>query len=90
VELCASIFEHHKKLKETGYVEGAAKGELVQEKVDQALAILTSLEEDIIRLRHGLTDGYTYTVAQVAEQMGMAPARVAEIEASAMEKLLLS
>jgi DNA-directed RNA polymerase sigma subunit (sigma70/sigma32) len=54
---------------------------LLVEKFDQSLASLTSLEEDIIRLRRGLTDGHTYSLEQVGETMGMAPERVAAIEA---------
>jgi ClpX C4-type zinc finger/Sigma-70, region 4 len=63
---------------------------LLEEKIDQSLSILTSLEEDIIRLRRGLTDGHTYSLEQVGETMGMAPERVAAIEARAEAKLRLT
>jgi RNA polymerase primary sigma factor len=60
---------------------------LLEEKIDENLSILTSLEDDIIRLRYGLTDGYAYTLNEVGEKMGLAPERVAEIEARAVAKL---
>jgi DNA-directed RNA polymerase sigma subunit (sigma70/sigma32) len=60
---------------------------LMEAKIDRSPSILTSLEYDIIRLRWGLTDGYTYSLEQVAEKIGMAPKRVAEIEARAEAKL---
>jgi hypothetical protein len=63
---------------------------LLEEQIDQSLSSLTSLEEDIIRLRRGLTDGYTYSLEQVGETMGMAPERVAAIEARAEAKLRLT
>jgi len=63
---------------------------LLEEKIDQSLSFLTSLEEDIIRLRRGLTDGHTYSLEQVGETMGMAPERVAAIEARAETKLRLT
>jgi DNA-directed RNA polymerase sigma subunit (sigma70/sigma32) len=50
----------------------------------------TSLDDDIIRLRWGLTDGYDYSLEQVAEKIGMAPERVAEIKARAEAKLRLT
>jgi DNA-directed RNA polymerase sigma subunit (sigma70/sigma32) len=63
---------------------------LLEATIDQSPSILTSLEDDIIRLRWGLTDGYTYSLEQVAEKIGMAPERVAEIEAPAEAKLRLT
>ena len=63
---------------------------LLEEKIDQSRSILTSLEEDVIRLRRGLTDGHTYSLEQVGETMGMAPERVATIEARAEAKLRLT
>ena len=63
---------------------------LLEAKIDQSPSILTSLEDDIIRLRWGLTDGYTYSFEEVAEKIGMAPERVAAIEARAEAKLRLN
>ena len=65
----------------------SATQDLLKEKLDQALSILTSLENDVIRLRYGLTDGYSYTLAEVGAKMGLSPERVAEIEARAMARI---
>jgi hypothetical protein len=62
----------------------------LEKKIDQSLSILTSLEDDIIRLRRGLTDRHTYSLEQVGEKMGMAPERVAAIEARVEAKLRLT
>jgi ClpX C4-type zinc finger/Sigma-70, region 4 len=63
---------------------------LLEDKLDQSPSILTSLEDDIIRLRQGLTDGgHTFSLEQVGEKMGMAPEQVAAIEARAEAKLRL-
>jgi DNA-binding CsgD family transcriptional regulator len=60
---------------------------LMAEKIDHSPSTLTSLEDDILRLRRGLTDGRTYSLEQVGEKMGLAPERVAAIEARAETKL---
>jgi RNA polymerase sigma factor (sigma-70 family) len=92
VELCSSIFGHRKLFggdeeQADGCITSAATKRLLEEKIDQALSILTSLEDDIIRLRYGLTHGYSYSLNEVGEMMGLAPERVAEIEARAVAKL---
>jgi hypothetical protein len=92
VELCSSIFEHRKmfggaKEQTDKSIISAGARRLLEEKIDQNLSILTSLEDDIIRLRYGLTNGYAYTLNDVGEKMGLAPERVAEIEARAVAKL---
>jgi RNA polymerase primary sigma factor len=50
------------------------------EKIDQVLSILDHLESEVIKLRYGLSDGYTYTIDEIGEQFGIKPERVAEIE----------
>ncbi len=92
VELCSSIFQHRRMLggaeEETEEsIINAATHKLLEEKIDQSLSILTSLETDIIRLRYGLTDGYTYTLKEVGEKMGISPEHVADIERRAVAKL---
>jgi hypothetical protein len=92
VELCSSIFEHRKMLgraeeQTDGSIVSATTQRMLEEKIDQNLSSLTSPEDDIIRLRYGLTDGYVYTLDEVGEKMGLAPERVAEIEARAVAKL---
>jgi RNA polymerase primary sigma factor len=66
---------------------GAATRVELEAMIDHILKTLTSLESHIIRLRYGLTDGYTYSCKEVGEMMGIAPERVAQIEKRAVEKL---
>ena len=43
----------------------AATQEMLKEKIDQVLKTLTYREREIIKLRYGLGDGYTYTLEEV-------------------------
>jgi RNA polymerase primary sigma factor len=65
----------------------AATQRLLEEKIDQKLSKLTAFERDVIRLRYGLTDGYSHTHIEVGEKMGLTPERVMEIEARAIAEL---
>jgi hypothetical protein len=92
VELCSSIIEHRKIFggadeQTDESITDAATQTLLEEKINQKLSILTSLEDDIIRLRYGLAAGYAHTLHEVGEKVGLAPERVAEIEANAVAKL---
>ena len=48
---------------------------------------LTYREREIIRLRYGLGDGYTYTLEEVGRIFKVTRKRVRQIEAKAVEKL---
>ena len=48
---------------------------------------LTYREREIIRLRYGLTDGYTYTIEEVGRIFRVTRERVRQIEAKAVKKL---
>jgi hypothetical protein len=85
VELCLSIFEQAEHF--GGAEKQAAVTPMLQAKIDQQLSILSSLEEDIIKLRYGLGDGYSYSFEEIGEKLGMVPTRVAEIAANALTKL---
>jgi RNA polymerase sigma factor (sigma-70 family) len=65
----------------------AATQGLLTEKIDQVLKILTYPEREIIKLRYGLRDGYTYTIEQVARLFKLTRKRVREIETRAVNKL---
>jgi RNA polymerase primary sigma factor len=91
LELCSSILEHQQMLGGTENQAdestiSAATRKLLQEKINERLSVLTRLEEDIIRLRYGLIDGYTYSHAEVGEKLGILPRRVTDIEAMAVAK----
>ena len=41
---------------------------------------VTGQEREVFRLRYGLADGYTHTLEEVGQQLGITPGRVREIE----------
>jgi RNA polymerase primary sigma factor len=51
------------------------------------LKTLTYRERQIIRLRYGLVDGYTYTLEEVVRIFKVTRERVRQIEAKAVAKL---
>jgi RNA polymerase primary sigma factor len=67
--------------------EKAASNELLREKIDALLKTLTYREREIIRLRYGLGDGYTYTLEEVGRIFKVTRERVRQIEAKAVKKL---
>lgn len=67
--------------------ERAANNELLREKIDGLLKTLTYREREIIRLRYGLGDGYTYTLEEVGRIFKVTRERVRQIEAKAVKKL---
>jgi RNA polymerase primary sigma factor len=67
--------------------EKAAGNELLRERIEQLLKTLTYREREIIRLRYGLGDGYTYTLEEVGRIFKVTRERVRQIEAKAVKKL---
>ena len=65
----------------------AATHEMLKEKLDQVLNTLTYREREIIKLRYGLGDGYTYTLEEVGKIFKVTRERVRQIEAKAIRKL---
>jgi RNA polymerase primary sigma factor len=65
----------------------AANNELLREKIEALLKTLTYREREIIRLRYGLGDGYTYTLEEVGRIFKVTRERVRQIEAKAVKKL---
>ncbi len=64
----------------------AAK-EMLKDKIDSVLNTLTYREREIIKLRYGLGDGYTYTLEEVGRIFNVTRERVRQIEAKAVRKL---
>jgi RNA polymerase primary sigma factor len=64
----------------------AAK-EMLKDKIDTVLNTLTYREREIIKLRYGLGDGYTYTLEEVGRIFNVTRERVRQIEAKAVRKL---
>jgi RNA polymerase primary sigma factor len=65
----------------------AASNEMLREKIEGLLKTLTYREREIIRLRYGLGDGYTYTLEEVGRIFKVTRERVRQIEAKAVRKL---
>jgi len=60
---------------------------ILRNKIDDLLKTLTYREREIIRLRYGLGDGYTYTLEEVGRIFRVTRERVRQIEAKAVRKL---
>jgi RNA polymerase primary sigma factor len=65
----------------------AATHEMLKDKIEQVLKTLTYREREIIKLRYGLGDGYTYTLEEVGRIFKVTRERVRQIEAKAVRKL---
>jgi RNA polymerase primary sigma factor len=64
-----------------------ANNEILRDKIEVLLKTLTFREREIIRLRYGLGDGYTYTLEEVGRIFKVTRERVRQIEAKAVRKL---
>jgi RNA polymerase primary sigma factor len=64
-----------------------ATNEMLRDKIERLLKTLTYREREIIRLRYGLGDGYTYTLEEVGRIFRVTRERVRQIEAKAVRKL---
>ena len=64
-----------------------AAAEMLKDKIDNVLKTLTYREREIIKLRYGLGDGYTYTLEEVGRIFKVTRERVRQIEAKAVRKL---
>ncbi len=60
---------------------------VLRDRIDSLLKTLTYREREIIRLRYGLTDGYSYTLEEVGRIFKVTRERVRQIEAKAVAKL---
>jgi RNA polymerase sigma factor (sigma-70 family) len=67
--------------------ENAATHEMLKHKIEQVLGTLTFRERELIKLRYGVGDGYTYTLAEVGRIFKITHERVQQIEAKAVRKL---
>jgi len=65
----------------------AASHEMLREKMERVLDSLTFREREIIKLRYGIGDGYTYTLEEVGRRFKVTRERVRQIEAKALRKL---
>jgi len=65
----------------------AAGHEMLKERIDEVLRTLTFREREIVKLRYGIGDGYTYTLEEVGRIFRVTRERVRQIEAKAVRKL---
>jgi len=65
----------------------AASRELLREQVQNALAILTERERQVLELRYGLIDGKDHTLEEVGRYFNVTRERIRQIEAKALRKL---
>ncbi len=64
-----------------------AGGEMLRSRIEQVLKTLTYREREIIKLRYGIGDGYTYTLEEVGRIFKVTRERVRQVEAKAIRKL---
>ncbi|MBL8841443.1 MAG: RNA polymerase sigma factor RpoD [Planctomycetes bacterium] len=67
-------------------VEGAGQ-EMLKDRISSVLQTLSFREREIIKLRYGIGDGYTYTLEEVGRIFKVTRERVRQIEAKAVRKL---
>ncbi len=65
----------------------AASQGMLKDKIEAVLNTLTHREREIIKLRYGIGDGYTYTLEEVGRIFKVTRERVRQIEAKAIRKL---
>jgi len=65
----------------------SAMHEMLKDKIDLVLKSLTYREREIIRLRYGLGDGYSYTLEETGRIFKVTRERIRQIESKALKKL---
>ncbi len=64
-----------------------AAQDMLRQRIEQVLKSLTYREREIIKLRYGIGDGYTYTLEEVGRIFKVTRERVRQVEAKAIRKL---
>ena len=64
-----------------------ASQEMLRSRIDKVLRTLSYREREIIKLRYGLGDGYSYTLEEVGHIFKVTRERIRQIEAKAVRKL---
>ncbi len=64
-----------------------ASNDMLKDRIEALLKTLTYREREIIKLRYGIGDGYTYTLEEVGRIFKVTRERVRQVEAKAIRKL---
>ncbi len=81
---------HFGDLLPDGAAESPATGasqEMLRGRINKVLKTLSYREREIIKLRYGLGDGYSYTLEEVGHIFKVTRERIRQIEAKAVRKL---
>ena len=73
-----------------GVTESPTSGasmEMLRRQINEVLKTLSYREREIIKLRYGLGDGYSYTLEEVGHIFRVTRERIRQIEAKAVRKL---
>ena len=65
----------------------AASYTLLREQLEEVLTTLTPREEQVLRMRFGLTDGKAHTLEEVGKEFDVTRERIRQIESKALRKL---
>ena len=65
----------------------SAMKQMLRDKIEHVLKSLTYREREIIRLRYGLGDGYSYTLEETGRIFKVTRERIRQIESKALKKL---
>src|SRR3989339_486620 len=65
----------------------SATQEMLKDRIDSVLKTLSYREREIIKLRYGIGDGYTYTLEEVGRIFKVTRERVRQVEAKAIRKM---
>ena len=60
---------------------------LLREQLEEVLSTLTPREEQVLRMRFGLTDGKPHTLEEVGKEFDVTRERIRQIESKALRKL---
>ncbi len=65
----------------------SASTEMLRQRINDVLRTLTYREREILKLRYGIGDGYTYTLEEVGRIFKVTRERVRQVESKALRKL---
>jgi len=82
-----STIGHFIEDERAGAPTDTAGQDMLKQRIEQVLKSLTYREREIIKLRYGIGDGYTYTLEEVGRIFKVTRERVRQVEAKALRKL---